>query len=140
MIHKKSAYRQLLAEQTVRGIGDDRRKKRRYPINMPVEFKIVKNYLIVGSGRGASIDLSSNGIAFSTDKPLRVGSYLELSANWPVLLDGACPLKLVIFGKVVRSEGNFAAVASDRHEFRTRKAGSVQSAAAGLPMAAAGMR
>ena len=138
MNHQKSAYRQVLAEATVTEIGDDRRKKRRYPISMEVEFKIVKNYLVIGSGRGTSIDLSSNGIAFTTDKPLRLGSYLELSASWPVLLDGACPLKLVIFGKVVRSEGHFAAIASDRHEFRTRKAGSMQPA--GLSMAVAGMR
>ncbi len=138
-MQNNSASQKTLREDTISEIGDDRRKKRRYPISMQVEFKIVKNYLVIGSGSGTCVDLSSNGIAFTTDKPLRVGSYMELSANWPVLLNGACPLKLVIFGKVVRSNGNFAAIAADRHEFRTRKAGSMPPSNS-VSLMAAGVR
>ena len=116
-------------------IAYDRRRKRRYPIGLQLEYKIVKNYLVIGSGTGTSIDLSSSGIAFVTDQPLKVGSYLELSANWPVLLNNSCPLKLVIYGKVIRSDERVTAVAANRHEFRTRKADGFQTP--GVPTAIA---
>ena len=131
-----SAKKQILQEEAITEISQDRRRKRRYPISLSVEFKIVKNYLVTGCGAGTSIDLSSNGIAIATDQQLRVGSYVELSANWPVLLDGSCPLKLMIFGKVVRSDGRITAIATDRHEFRTRKAGSMAGVAPAVSVAA----
>ena len=55
--------------------------------------------------------------------------------DWPVLLDGSCPLKLVVFGKVVRNDERITAIAADQHEFRTRKAGTLQTNAAPLAMA-----
>src|SRR5437879_4414890 len=115
MTSRKSAQQQMLQEETVTGIGDDRRRKKRYPINLQVEYKVLKNYLAIGNGTGTIVDLSSNGIAFQTDKPMTVGNYLELSASWPVLLDGSCPLKLVVFGKVVRNDERITAVVADRH-------------------------
>ena len=136
MTKKQNARQPKFQEETVTDIAEDRRRKKRYPMNLQVEYKIVKNYLVVGNGTGTTIDMSSSGIAFQTDQPLKVGSYLEVSASWPVLLDGSCPLKLVVFGKVVRSDGQITAIAADRHEFRTRKAGTLQAHAAPLAMAA----
>ena len=136
MTKRNRAPEQTLHEEVITDIGDDRRRKKRYPMNLQVEYKVVKNYLVVGNGTGTSVDMSSNGIAFTTDQMLKVGSYLELSANWPVLLDGACPLKLVVFGKVVRSDERMTALRVDRHEFRTRKAGLTQTTSAPMAMAA----
>src|SRR5215813_5813762 len=109
----------IFTENRVTEISQDRRSKRRYPIELPVQYKIVKNGLVLGIGKGSSIDLSSGGIAFTTDAPLRVGSYLELSISWPVLLNQSCALKLVAFGRVVRSEESRTAISLDRYEFRT---------------------
>lgn len=133
---KRQSAQPKFQEEVVTDISEDRRRKKRYPMNLQVEYKIVKNYLVIGNGTGTTVDMSSNGIAFQTDKPLKVGSYLELSASWPVLLDGSCPLKLVVFGRVVRSDERITALAADRHEFRTRKAGTLQANAAPLAMAA----
>ena len=116
----------ILTDSSPTEVSQDRRSKRRYPIELPVHYKIVKNYLVLGTGTGTSIDLSSGGIAFTTDAPLRVGSYLELSISWPVLLNQCCALKLVAFGRVVRSDEKRTALSLDRYEFRTSGAKTFQ--------------
>ena len=67
-----------------------------------------------------TIDMSSGGIAFTTNEIFRVGTHLELSVSWPVLLNGDCPMKLVIEGRVLRSAGQLTAIQMERHEFRTQ--------------------
>ena len=123
-----------LIDQGVTGISQDRRSKRRYPIELAVQYKIMKNYLVMGTGSGTSLDLSSGGIAFTSSAPLKIGSYLELSVSWPVMLNQSCPLKLVAFGRVVRSDQNCTAVSLDRYEFRTAAAKAFQSTATQQPM------
>ena len=118
----------VLMETPVTEISQDRRSKRRYPIALPVQYKIMKNYLVIGTGSGSSIDLSSGGIAFAASEPLRVGSYLELSISWPVLLNHSCPLQLVAAGRVVRSDAGCTAMRLDRYEFRTQRANAFQAA------------
>jgi hypothetical protein len=127
MAKKRSA---ALRDTDQSEISGDRRSKRRYPIELPVQYKIVKNYLVMGSGTGTSLDLSSGGIAFSTGTPLKIGSYLELSISWPVLLNQSCPLKLVASGRVVRSDQHRTAISLDRYEFRTTSAKAFQTTAA----------
>ena len=122
-------------EDAAAAISDDRRSKRRYPISLPVHYKIMKNYLVTGTGSGNSLDLSSNGISFSGGDPLRIGSYLELSVSWPVLLNQSCPLKLVASGRVVRSDRNCTAIRLDRYEFRTHGAKAFQASSNQPPMA-----
>ena len=128
-----SKKRITLKETAVTEISQDRRHKRRYSIQLAVQYKIVKNYLVVGTGSGHSLNLSSNGIAFATAQPLKVGSYLELAISWPVLLNQSCPLKLVASGRVVRSDHECTAITMDRYEFRTQGAKSMQSAGSPLP-------
>jgi hypothetical protein len=45
--------------------------------------------------------------------------------EWPVLIENKCLLKLVIYGYVVRSDSNTAAVKIVRYEFRTRSSKAV---------------
>ena len=124
-----------LIDQTVTDISADRRSKRRYPIELPVQYKIMKNYLVMGTGSGNSLDLSSGGIAFTSTAPLKIGSYLELSVSWPVMLNQSCPLKLVASGRVVRSDQTCTAISLDRYEFRTAAAKTFQATATQQPMA-----
>ena len=37
-----------------------------------------------------------------------------------MLLEGSCPMRLIVFGRVVRSKGRLAACTADRYEFRTQ--------------------
>jgi hypothetical protein len=42
-----------------------------------------------------------------------------LSISWPVLLHNVAPLQLVVYGRIVRSDGNRTAIRMVQHEFRT---------------------
>jgi hypothetical protein len=112
---------QVLKDEAVSGISGNRRSKQRFPIDFPVQYKIMRNYLIIGTGTGTTVDISSGGIAFMANESLKIGAYVELSVAWPVLLNGSCPLKLVVEGRVVRSNGSLTAIRMDRHEFRTQR-------------------
>jgi hypothetical protein len=61
-----------------------------------------------------------SGIQFTTESELSIGSTIEVSVDWPALLNGNCGLKFVGMGHVVRSECNRASVKIHHHEFRTR--------------------
>src|SRR5437588_6391815 len=127
----------VLKEDLLSDISEDRRCKRRYPLELAVQYKVMKNYLVMGTGTGNSLDMSSGGIAFSTGAPLKIGSYLELSISWPVLLNQSCPLKLVASGRVVRSDRQCTAMSLDRYEFRTTGAKAFHANAAQQPNAMA---
>ena len=70
-------------------------------------------------GRGQSVNLSRNGLLFTTEQELRPGTKLEIAINWPAKLDGACQLKLVSSGRVVRIQGSRTAMEVKRFEFKT---------------------
>ena len=70
--------------------------------------------------RGKTLNISSSGILFTTDQVLIPGRRLEVSIDWPAQLNDKVPLKLIARGRVVRFEGNRAALEILQHEFRTR--------------------
>ena len=98
----------------------DRRTKRRFHIDQEVRYKMLYGQRIAETGTGRTINISSGGVWFSTETMLTSGMPVELSMNWPVLLNDSCPMKLMIYGCVVRSNGKGAAVAIERYEFRTQ--------------------
>jgi hypothetical protein len=63
--------------------------------------------------------MGSGGIAFRTDTIQAGGDYIELSISWPALLDDACPMRLVVFGRVVRRSNFLVASTVEKWEFRT---------------------
>jgi hypothetical protein len=52
-----------------------------------------------------------------------LGQTLDVSIEWPVLLDGGVQLQLVTSGVVVRSAGAVIALRIARPEFKTKRAG-----------------
>ena len=111
----------LLREEAATEVSGDRRARRRYPIDLAVSFDVLKNCRIVQTGTGRTVNISSRGIAFQTDKLLAPRAYVELSVSWPVLLNQTCPLKLVVTGRVVRSNGACTVVSLDHYVFRTQR-------------------
>jgi len=109
----------------------ERRRKRRFPIQVAIEYKLLSNRLSL-HGMGTTIDFSSTGIAFATENSLPVGRQVEMSVDWPAKIDGHCALRLVAFGRVVRSESGRAAVLIYGHEFKTR--GSVERISFSIPL------
>jgi len=97
----------------------DRRSKLRFPFNRELRYKLLENDTIVAAGEGETIDMSSGGVAFRTNKTLASGSLIELSISWPALLDDSCPMRLVVFGRVARRSDSVAACTVEKWEFRT---------------------
>jgi hypothetical protein len=112
--------------------GDpERRTTKRFHIEQEVRYKLLYEDRAAEMGCGATVNVSSGGLWFTTDHLLITGTEVELAMNWPVLLNGSCPLKLVIFGWILRSTDRGAAVAIERYEFRTQ---SMRALRDGLPM------
>lgn len=105
----------------------ERRNKRRFQIDQEVKYKMLYGQRIAETGTGRTLNISSGGVWFSTESMLTSGMPVELSMNWPVLLNDSCPMKLMIYGCVVRSNERGAAVAIERYEFRTQGSRSFQS-------------
>ncbi len=98
----------------------ERRLKKRFPVIQEVRYKMLYGQRIAEIGTGTTANISSSGIWFTTEGVLTAGMPVELSLNWPVLLNDTCPMKLMIYGCVVRANNKGAAVAIERYEFRTQ--------------------
>ncbi len=98
----------------------ERRTKRRFRLEQEVRYKMLFGQRIAETGSGITANISSSGIWFTTAAQLSPGMPIEVAMNWPVLLNDICPMKLMIYGCVVRSNEKGAAVAIERYEFRTQ--------------------
>lgn len=96
----------------------EHRSHQRYPIKLEVEYRVVKKGR-VEHGFGRTLNISSGGVFFETKSALPATGPIELLLNWPFLLEGVCPLKLVMRGRIVRSDGKGVAIRFKHHEFRT---------------------
>ena len=106
--------------------GPERRTKRRFRLAQEVRYKMLFGQRIAETGAGMTANISSSGVWISTASPLTAGMPIEISMNWPVLLNDVCPMKLMVYGCVVRSTEKGAAVAIERYEFRTQGLHGVQ--------------
>jgi hypothetical protein len=106
----------VVAGETIHG---ERRADRRYPIELELRYKLIRRKKVLETGVGRTLDLSSGGIMFETERPLPRGFSVELAVHWPVLLRNIAPLHLIVKGKVVRTEDGRTAIRMSQHEFRT---------------------
>ena len=98
----------------------ERRGTTRFPVREEVRYKVIQGKSENAGGTGKTLNIGSGGILFTTEEKLPMGRMVEISVNWPARLGGTCPLKFVATGRVVRSEGDKAAVRIERYEFKTR--------------------
>ncbi len=101
----------------------ERRASVRFALTLEVRYAFQGPLGPVETGSGRTIDLSSSGLSFTADKPLETGQKLDVSIDWPALLDGGVKLQLIVSGVVVRTDGTTTALQIRRHEFRTRRVG-----------------
>src|ERR1039457_4366789 len=107
---------------SVEKVSVERHATQRFAIEQETLYKILDHRAAVPeSGTGKTLDISSGGVLFETVQRLRSGKRVELSVNWPALLDGGCPLKFVAVGRVVRAEERCAAMHIEQYEFRPRR-------------------
>jgi c-di-GMP-binding flagellar brake protein YcgR len=104
----------------------ERRSAVRFPIDQQARYK-TSSRRAVETGAGRTVNISSSGVLFTTERPLAPGERLELSMNWPAQLDHKHPLKLVAAGRVIRASNGTAAIVIERYEFRTQGASRLNS-------------
>ncbi len=112
----------------------ERRTKKRFHIEQEVRYKMLYGQRIAETGVGKTVNISSGGVWFTTENTLTAGMPVELSMSWPVLLHDSCPMKLMIYGCVLRSSEKGAVVAIERYEFRTQGSRNFQQLPAHPPM------
>jgi hypothetical protein len=98
----------------------DRRTKHRFPLQRDVRYKMTEDGVQTAAGAGATMNIGSGGVAFTSDHSMHIGAFVELSISWPVLLDESLPMRLIVFGRIVRVGLQDAACSVDKYEFRTQ--------------------
>jgi PilZ domain-containing protein len=96
-----------------------RRQSQRFPISVPAEY-----ILDDAKQSTTTANISRSGVFIHAKEKLPVGRSVRLAIDWPVALDGRCQLRLVVFGHIVRSQNNGAAICIQRHEFRLQSTSS----------------
>ena len=112
-IDDRHASRRLVSNQI-----DDRRASRRLPIERDVRYTVLRRQGQAGLGK--TVNMSAGGVLFTTKDILPKGAGVELVVSWPALLDGVVPMKLVVIGRLVRSDEMQAALVIESYEFKTR--------------------
>jgi len=98
----------------------DRRLGMRFPIEMELKYRVGAKATTWAPGR--TINISSSGMLVRADSVAVKGSSVDLSLDWPRLLDNRIPLRLMVKGRVVRAGNGEVAVTFQRFEFRTARA------------------
>jgi hypothetical protein len=98
----------------------ERRTKMRFSMNREVRYKLLEGDRIVASGLGTTENMSSGGVAFQSDGDLPDGSFIELAISWPLMLDDVCPMRLIVFGRVLRGAQTTKVCTVEKWEFRTQ--------------------
>jgi hypothetical protein len=128
-----SRYRSAILAS--RAVPAERRLKFRFPLDLGVRFRPLSGSLFSGEGR--AVNLSSGGVLVVSpyavsQHEISVGARVEMSIEWPSLLDGRIPLQLFAVGRVVRHRASGFAAAFERYQFRTVRTSSLPHARLGV--------
>ncbi len=99
-------------------IPGDRRLQRRYPVELELEYRIIKDEKVVCAGSGRTGNMSSGGILFHTGEGVPNGPSVELAVRWPAVLGNAPFLELCITGRLVRNDAQGVAIRTSRYHFQ----------------------
>jgi PilZ domain len=100
----------------------ERRDSPRFLMACRVRYRVIGQDDYAAFSHGRTINMSGSGILLITDGVLPPGRLIEVEIDWPARLDDGVPLKMVVGGKVVRSEERDVALAGVRilrYAFRT---------------------
>lgn len=98
----------------------ERRSKVRFPLGLRVSFRTLGQES-PRSGEGWVLNMSRSAVLVSAKQEVNMGKRIELNIEWPSLLHGRIPLRLVTAGEVVRCDASSFAVKLVRYQFRTTK-------------------
>jgi c-di-GMP-binding flagellar brake protein YcgR len=98
----------------------ERRASKRFSIERTISYRVVGHGPVGASGSGTTVNMSSGGMLIATDRILSPGWRVEVEVAGPFQVDDRVLLKLVIMGRIVRSESGavtLAALKISRHPF-----------------------
>jgi hypothetical protein len=93
-------------ELEARPVESERRRAPRVPLDCSIRYVTQTE----AAGIGHTIDLSANGISFSTEAHLSADDQVTLHIAWPIRLEGDVPVELRASGRLVRTEVLMAAM------------------------------
>lgn len=96
----------------------DRRFNKRFPIHLPIHFRVSQKGVASRWSTGTTCDISSGGLSFRCRRPLPVGCHIEMLIDWPARTDDTFTVSLQSTGFIVRSDGNKTAIRMTAHHFR----------------------
>jgi hypothetical protein len=101
-------------------VGPDRRLQKAFRIELNLHYALLYGTQLGQMGSGKTLHISRSEVRFTAEGPLAVGTPLTLCLAWPALLNGECPLQLVVYGCIARSEEKAGHLLKIEHyEFRT---------------------
>jgi hypothetical protein len=98
----------------------ERRSKVRFPLELRMRYRSLSRRC-PATGAGVVRNMSRSGVLVFCEHEISEGVRVELSIEWPSLLDGRVPLQVVTVGRVVRCEPSSFAVVLARYQFRTTR-------------------
>jgi hypothetical protein len=104
-------------------VSSERRRARRYPLQLSVEYKAHSGSHGLWIGHGETCDISNEGLLFTATSavPLPFASTIELSIRWPAQDDDTRPLALQVTGAVLGSYPRGIVVLIGRAKFQRQK-------------------
>jgi hypothetical protein len=90
-------------------VARERRATPRVPTVLEVRYRVMAGGSVTASGSGRTVNLSKGGILFTTEGRLMEGETAELLLAWPT------GLKMVVGGRLVRSNGFQAAIVCESY-------------------------
>jgi PilZ domain len=98
-------------------MNKNRRSKQRFDMELELIYRTLNQGQIVAQGFGTTRNLSSGGLQFQPTDPLSQGDEIELTIQWPALLNNLSRLNLVLRGRVIRCDALGCAAKIERYEF-----------------------
>ena len=102
----------------------ERRIAVRYTLELGVRFRSLSQTSPF-SGTGRVINASRGGVLVASLDTIRVGAQVEMTIEWPFLLDGRIPLQLIASGRILRRGASDFAATIERYVFRTVRSSSL---------------
>ena len=97
----------------------EQRLHRRYPIALEAQYKLLgRGGQVTHSGGARTVNISAGGALLKCNERLPSGCTIEVSIQWPYLLDGIRSMKLFIRGRIIRTADPLVGIQIVQHEFR----------------------
>jgi len=100
----------------------DRRVNQRFPIHLPIHFRISQKGESSRWGSGITCDISAGGVSFRCRRPLPPRAHIEILIDWPAKYDDTYPIDLRGTGFIVRTDGTKTAVRMTSRHLRIDQA------------------